>query len=284
MKNFILFILLCSLFSSSIWAQNDTKTDAKDLDITKNESFQHNLKDDFFTSLDYMVKGSYMQFQGTSNWIILGATFAFMIPYWNSDKRISKEISGRPDHGYEKVISNVGIVANFPIIPAFTYWVGRTNHDEKMIKYSQEYFAALNIALIEASLISFVPLHPRPTEKENLTFWEKNFRYESSFPSGHTVGWSVMAFKTFQYYGPLPALAPAGLAYIASMERVKTDKHYVTDVIGSSVLALLASEGTRLAGKNKDNHPAYKWIFEHEVKVGFLSDGPNYIATVGASF
>lgn len=280
MKNFMLFILLCSLFSASIWAQNDTK----DLDVTKNESFQHNMKDDFFTSLKYMRDASYLQFQGTSNLILWGSAVVLMIPMWNSDKKLSKKYSGRPDHGYEKVVSDVGILANFPVLPAFTYWVGRTNHDEKMIKYSQEYFAALNLALLESMVISFVPMHPRPTSKDNLTFWEKNFRDESSFPSGHTIGWNVMAFKTFQYYGPLPALIPAGLAYVSSMERIKTDKHYVTDVVASSFLSLMASEGTRLAGQNKNNHPAYKWIFEHEVKVGFITEGQNYLGTIGASF
>lgn len=272
-----------SVFSHSACGQ-DQKLDTGELNITKNESFQHNLKDDFFTSLDYLKRASYLQFQGTSNWIILGGTVAVMIPLWNSDKKISKNQSAKKDYGYEKVVADVGILANFPVVPALAYYVGRSNQDEKMIKYSQEYFAALNLALIEAAVISFVPMHPRPTEKENLTFWEKNFRYESSFPSGHTVGWSVMTFKTFQYYGPIYAAVPAGLAYISSMERVKTDKHYVTDVIGSSIVALLASEGTRMAGANKDNHKIYKWIFEHDLKVGFLSDRQNYIATLCGTF
>lgn len=240
-----------------------------DLNVTKNPSFNHNTKDDFIDSLHILYRGAGLQFRGTSNHIILGTSAAVLLAYWNNDKKDSKKIGQKPELGHEKIASNMGIVANFPLIPMITYAVARNNQDEKMLNFSKEYFAALNLALVEATLISFIPIHNRPTT-EDLSLWEKAFRDESSFPSGHTIGWWMLTFKTFQYYGPYPAIPPLILAYFASAERVKGEKHYVTDVVGSFFVSLLASEGTRMANNHKNNHPAYKWIFEHDLNLGFF--------------
>lgn len=278
-----LVIFFLAFFPKAISLAQVITPKTADLDVTKNDNFNHNLWDDTKTTLDWMVKGSYMQFTETSSLVVLGASVVFFIPFWNSDKRLSANLAKKKDYDYEGWASSLGVAANFPILSLTTYAIGRSKDNEKLIKYSQEVTAATTLALVEASVISIVPLHPRPSP-DNLSVWETAFRYESSFPSGHTVGWNVITFKTFQYYGIWPALAPATLTYFASVERVKTDKHYLSDVIGSSVIALMASEGVRAAAEHKDNHPAYKWIFEHDFKVGFSRIEDKSVGTVSFTF
>lgn len=247
-------------------------------------SNKKNQKEDLIDSFRLMGKASSAQFSTTQNQLLWLGGIAFLVPFWNSDKRLSKNVSARQNHGYEKVVSDLGIIFNFPVIPFTTYYYGQKNNDDRMVLYSKELFAATNLALVESLLISFVPLHPRPTADENLTFWEKNFRDESSFPSGHVIGYATTTFKTFQYYGPIPAILPLGLFYISSIERVKTDKHYLSDVIASAFISLMASEGTRIAAENKTNHPVYKFIFEHEISMGFMKENRNNLLTLKATF
>lgn len=263
MKFISSFILILAL-SFSVKAQQ-----VNDLNVEKNPSFNHNTKDDFIDSLNILYRGAGLQFKGTSNHIILGASTALLLAYWSHDKKDSAKLGKKPEPSAEKLASNLGIFVNFPFIPMATYAIGRNNNDEKLINFSKEYFAALNLALVEASLISFIPIHTRPST-EDLSLWEKAFRDESSFPSGHTIGWWVMTFKTFQYYGPVPAFPALVAGILASSERVKSERHYITDVAGSVVVSLLASEGTSMANKNKSNHPAYQWIFKHDFNVGFF--------------
>lgn len=282
-KFFSIFLVLVLFVSTRSFAIAQTKPEVTDLSITKNDNFNHNLWDDTKETMDLMVKGSYMQFTEPSSLILLGASIAFFIPFWNSDKKLSGNLAKKKDYDYEGIASELGVAANFPFLSLATYAIGRSKQDEKLIKYSQEVTAATTLALVEASVISIVPLHPRPSP-DNLSVWETAFRYESSFPSGHTVGWNVITFKTFQFYGVWPALVPAGFTYLASVERVKTDKHYLSDVIGSSVIALMASEGVRAAAEHKNNHPVYKWIFEHDFKVGFSQLDNKSIGTMSFTF
>ncbi len=280
MRYLCLLLLNLILFQSIVFAQ---PTDSKDLDVTKNENFQHNLWDDTKEAFDYMVRGSYLQFKEPSALITLGVATAFLIPYSTTDKHDSRNLSRQKDHSFEGWASDAGLLVNVPILPLATYYLGRYNQDEKMIKFSQEVTAATTLALAESMFISLVPIHPRPSP-DDLSVWETAFRYESSFPSGHTLGWNVLTFKTLQYYGPWPALVPAGLAYLSSVERVKTDKHYLSDVIGSTALALMASEGVRVAADHKNNHPVYKWIFEHEFKVGFMYLDQKSVGTISWNY
>ena len=280
--NLCLFLSL--LQPSYLMAQEAQKNiEIKDLNVTRNENFNHNVKDDALEALNYLGRGAYLQFSEPSSLIMLGAATAFLIPFWNSDKKLSAKASAKKDHKIESIASSAGVAVNFPIIPFATYAYARNTQDEKLLKFSQETAAATTLGLIEASVISIAPLHPRPSP-DNLNFWETAFRYESSFPSGHTVGWTVLTFKTFQYYGPWTALVPGTMAYFASMERVKTDKHYLSDVIGSAVVGFMASEGVRAAANHQNNHPVYKWIFEHDLRVGFMSLEKKSMGTVSFTF
>jgi undecaprenyl-diphosphatase len=285
MNKIINLCLLLSLVTSTfLKAQEpEKKIEIKDLNVTKNENFNHNVKDDALEALHFLGKGAYLQFTEPSSLIMLGAATAFLIPFWNSDKKLSSKASAKKDKKIESIASSAGVAVNFPIIPFATYAYARNTQDEKLIKFSQETAAATTLGLIESSAISLIPLHPRPSP-DDLNFWETAFRYESSFPSGHTIGWTVLTFKTFQYYGPWPALVPATMTYFASMERVKTDKHYLSDVIGSAVVGFMASEGVRAAANHQNNHPVYKWIFEHDLKVGFMSLDKKSMGTISFSF
>jgi undecaprenyl-diphosphatase len=77
--------------------------------------------------------------------------------------------------------------------------------------------------------------------------------------------------KSLQFYGPKYAILPFSLAAITAFERVKTQKHFASDVIASFFITVMASEGVRLASKYEDNHPLYRFIFENNFKVGLTN-------------
>lgn len=258
MKKFIFLFSIISLLNLQITASDNASL----------SDFSPTIKSDFFESLDWMVKGSYKQFSSTQNQMLGGFALLSTLYLLKNDKRISGQISRKEGGSGYKLISDSSILFNTPIMPALFYTLGSYNNDSKMIQFSKEYLAALSLTLIESVAISIVPIHQRPDQKD-LSLWEKAFRGQSSFPSGHVVGYSVLSFKLFQFYGPGYALVPVSLAVITGFERVNTEKHYISDVVASGFLSFFASEGVRMAAGYNNNHPIYKWIFEHELNVSF---------------
>ena len=132
-----------------------------------------------------------------------------------------------------------------------------------------EYMSSMYLALGESALLSFVPIHERP-DKENLSNWETGFRGKSSFPSGHVIPYYGLFFKTLQFYGPYWSIPPAILSVWAAMQRVRSGRHYTSDVVGSFFLMAFASEGVRHAANYDKNHSFYKWIFEHDATLSVI--------------
>ncbi len=229
---------------------------------------------DLKTSLGYMIKGSYLQFATAQNlmlWTLSSVGIGYLLYRGDKDKKLSQKIVDKnKNESINKVISDVALFFNFPIIPIGFYYLGRGNRDDKMVRFSQEYFAALSMTLIETNLISVIPIHKRPSP-DDLTFWDKYFRYESSFPSGHVIGFYTLGFKAFQFYGPLWAAPALALGVAASIERVHSKKHYTSDVIASAVFSFFASEGVRMASNYSGNNQIYKWMIAHEFDVGYRS-------------
>ncbi len=253
----ILFVLI---FSFSFAMAQDK--------IEQAESFS--LKDDFLTSLGYMGQASYKQFTTPQGWVIGTGAIATLTYLFDQDERISAHsATEETNEDLIKALSDSFILFNTPIVPAGFYYWAKKNNDLKMKHFAQELFATVNLSLGEAVVLSAIPLHERPDQKD-LSVWETAFRGRSSFPSGHVVGIAALTFKTFQYYGPAAALAPAVLTGAIAFERVHNQKHYVSDVMGGIFVALLASEGVRVAAKYQETDPVYKWIFQHELSAGFI--------------
>lgn len=243
------------------------------LNSVANENEAPQYKDDFIESLEWSYQGSYKQFQRTQNLVFAGAALLSTMYFIKNDERISqKSVNKKKNEKIFRIVSDSSIFFNTPIMPFIFYSIGVSNNDQHMVQFSKEYFSALVLSLLETAIISTIPVHQRPDQKE-LSFWEKAFRGQSSFPSGHVVGYSILGFKTLQFYGPSYAIAPLALAAMTGFERVHGEKHFVSDVIASGFISLLASEGVRYSAGYQKNHRIYEWIFNHEFSLNYIRKG-----------
>ncbi|MCO4794806.1 MAG: phosphatase PAP2 family protein [Bacteriovoracaceae bacterium] len=257
------FIFLILFFlTTNLFAEDSPKIEPKDL--------QYNAKSDFVESLEWAYKGSYKQFQSTQNLIFFGIAALSTSYFVINDDRLSKQaVKQNKNEKLLRIISDASIFFNTPVVPFSFYAIGRSNNDSHMIQFSKEYFAAQVLTLLETAAISLVPVHQRPDRKE-LSFWEKAFRGQSSFPSGHVVGYSVLAVKSFQFYGPHYGFIPFTFALATAFERVHGEKHYASDVVASGFLSFLACEGVRYSAGYKKNNSIYNWFFEHDFSLDYI--------------
>lgn len=233
------------------------------------ESSERVFKNDFKTAVGYLLKGSYTQFMTTSNLYYAGVAVPTLWYAFENDKEIVARAAKKDIPKHMEITGDLGVICNFPIIPLGAYYWGRRKKDNRLIQFSMELAASLYLALAETAILSWIPVHDRPN-KDAVTFWETAFRQDSSFPSGHVVPFATLFLKTFQFYGPYYAIVPAAMFYLSATQRVRDEKHYLSDVLGGFFLAAWASEGVRAVAKYKDNHPVYKWLFEHDARVGII--------------
>ena len=186
---------------------------------------------------------------------------------FKSDERITDRYGGSEIPNLIDHIGDAGVLLSFPIIPGAFYFYGRNKNQPHKIQFAKEYFAAMYLSLIEVAALSHIKIHSRPS-KQNLSFWDTEFRGPSSWPSGHVIPYTTLMFKTLQFYGPLWATIPAALSVAASIQRIKDRKHYLSDVVGALFISAMASEGVRSAANYQNNHPLYKAIFERNIRVG----------------
>jgi membrane-associated phospholipid phosphatase len=225
---------------------------------------------DLKTSVGWLFEASFKQFITKSNIyasVPLGAALWYS---FEEDERITKLATSKDESGLANLVGDLAIVASFPIIPVFSYYWGKSirDGDTKLIQFSMETLSAMYLALLESGILSHIDIQTRPNS--NVNFWEKAFRGKSSFPSGHIVPFSVLTFKTLQFYGPVYAILPATLLYLTGYQRVQEGKHYLSDVVGGFILSFFASEGVRFVSAYEKNHPIYKFIFEHDLKVSLI--------------
>ncbi len=241
-----------------------------------------NAKEDLYSTIGLFLKGSYGQFSETSN---IGYGVAGVGASWYSfehDQRLSDNARAKRLPSHIDFVGDLGIALNFAILHIGLYYIGQKNNDTKLMQFSMEYMAAMYLTLAETGLLSYISVHERPNQSD-LSKWETEFRGSSSWPSGHIVPYAALFFKTLQFYGPAWSTIPAVLTLWSSMQRVREGRHYMSDVVSAFFLTALASEGVRAAANYESNHPFYKWVFEHEAKVGVLkfrdAIGPKLVFT-----
>lgn len=222
---------------------------------------------DFKDSVSYLAKGASYQFTRTSNWPVwlTSAGAITWAAFRDKDLKLHYQQQDRNKPLYESM-SNASVWFNAPFLPILTYATARLIDDEKLRNFSKEYFAALYLALAETGLISQIPIHKDSSEQSTLNALTRG---RSTFPSGHVIGLAVLGFKSMQFYGPwvgIPALVAAGLT---GADRVIKRAHVLSDVVGSFVISLLASEGTRVAANSHKAHPFYSWIFKHHFSFSY---------------
>ena len=224
---------------------------------------------DFKTTLNLFFRGSFEQFKETNNLFYAAAATPSLWYSFEHDDRIIENARTKRILKVMDLIGSSGVLFSFPVLPLSFYYYGRYKKSDHMIQFSMEYAAAMYITLVETGLLSHIDIHERPNT-ENLSFWEKSFRGKSSFASGHVVPFAALFFKTLQFYGPYYSSVPLVFTVVASMQRVREGRHYLSDVLGGFFLAAFASEGVRAAANYRHNHPFYKWVFERKANLGIV--------------
>lgn len=221
-------------------------------------------------SFSLLFHGSYKQFGEINNLGYAGLAVPSLIVAFDEDDRLANHYRGKTIDKSINLVGDLGVLFNQPIFPAAIYFFGDYKKNSHTVQFAKELFAATYLALAESGLMSFIHVHERPSTSK-LSFWEKSFRGDSSFPSGHVIPYQVLFFKTLQFYGPAWSIIPLGLSVVASMQRVQDSKHYVSDVVGSFFLSAFASEGVRAAANYSANDEFYKRYFERKnIQVGIL--------------
>ncbi len=223
-----------------------------------------------------LVHGSHEQFREKNNLYALAAAIPSFWFSFEEDERITALAKTKSIPKYMQIASDISPALSFPVIPFVFYSYAVKYDDTKSAQFAKELFASMYLALIESAALSVIDIHERP-DSTNLSKWETNFRGKSSFPSGHVVPYATLTLKTFQFYGPKLAIIPGALLVATSIQRVRDQKHYLSDVVGGVFLSIFAAEGVRKAGGYKDNHETYRLLFEHNVVVGVTS----YQGTLG---
>jgi len=260
MKKTMMLMGIGLLTSFSLLAMEaDTKSDSDD----DGPLWWKDTKESIFL----MGKGFVEQFKTRNNLYYLGAGAGASWYAFEHDDRVQARYGGTEIANIVDHVGDLGVVLNFPVMHAAFYYHGRKTDNEHSIQFAKEYFAAMYLALIETGALSYIHVHDRPN-KDDISFWEKEFRGDSSWPSGHVIPYMTLFFKTLQFYGPAWSTIPFVLSVAASMQRVQDNKHFLSDVISSFFLSAFASEGVRQAAGYKKNHPFYKWLFEHEAQLG----------------
>ena len=232
---------------------------------------------DFKTSFNLIVQGSYLQFSSTKGQALLATGTAATLYALDRDQVWSRSAIAKGPSTFETRLSNDwSVLTNLPTIPLTFYFVANSLDDQKMKNFAIETFSTMYLVMLEALSLSFIPIHDRPA-RQNLSGWENNFRSTSSFPSGHVLGLAALTFKSYEFYGPFWATIPAVATYFISMERVESGKHYPTDVIGGIFMAAMASEGVKIANQ-KQTSGFSQWIGEHQAH-GLIYPGKNSIHT-----
>ena len=256
LKNLILIGLILSVFGQNTYSKNQEMTGSEDFKALK-------------TSFEYLYMGAVEQFKTKNNLYYLGIGLPTTYYAFEEDKRLSDNQRAKKLRKIYDITGDMGIVFNSPLVAVSSYYLAKSRKDNHLAQFSKEYLAAMYLTLIETGIISYIPGHERPNT-EGQSMWETAFRGENSFPSGHIVPYSVLFFKTLQFYGPYWSIIPGVLTYFASMQRVREGRHYVSDVIGSFWLSAFASEGVRQYAKYKKNHPFYKMIFERNLQISYI--------------
>ncbi len=230
--------------------------------VTANVLVSYDFKHDLYQTFNLTFSGLKHQFLAPTNGYSLIAAAPIITYSFDQDKRILNVMKNKKKFGAFKIASDLAILANFPFLSYGLYRYSVTTQNEKLAMFAMEYTATLYGALLETWVLSMMDVHKRPDD-DNLSTWETAFRGKSSFPSGHTIPFAALTFKTLEYYGPYAAILPFGLTCMVGYERVQGQKHYLSDVVASLFISFWASEGVRAAANYNNKSAWNNFILKH---------------------
>ena len=161
------------------------------------------------------------------------------------ERQLGIEHANLVGSGGEAVGDVGGLLLGVGIVNAGFYVAGRLSDNERAIHFALELSAVQVIANLETLGISQLPLHERPVEARGEVLREEQpffnvIRGRSSFSSGHVIGPAALAIKSWQFYGWRLGLPTSLAAAFVGYARIQEGQHYVSDVIGSYALTLVA--------------------------------------------
>ena len=265
LKTLFLFIFIMN----SLFASTDAST-GNGLEDTK-------------VTIKWMLKGSYMQFQESNNLYYLGVGAASSWYAFENDDRLAALAQTKNIHNFVDHVGDAGVFFSFPFAAMGVWYYGKKTNNTKLMQFMMEYSSAMYLSLAESGLLSYIQIHKRPTS-DNISFWEKEFRGNSSWPSGHIIPYSTLFFKTLQFYGPAWAMIPLGFTVIAGMQRMQDGKHFFSDIVGAFFFSAFSSEGVRRAANYSGNHDFYKRWLEHDVQLGIIRNKETWGPLVSLRF
>lgn len=239
--------------------------------------------EDTKTTISWMLQGSYLQFTEVNNLFYLAAGGAASWYSFQHDDRVATLTQSKELHNIIDHVGDAGVFFNFPIAAMGVWYYGKKKNNTHLMQFMMEYASAMYLTLAESGLLSYIQIHERPSQ-HNISFWESEFRGNSSWPSGHIMPYSTLFFKTLQFYGPVWSLIPLGLTVMSGMQRMQDGKHYLSDIVGAFFLSAFSSEGVRRAANYSGNHKFYKRWLEHDVKIGMLRYKKAWGPVVGLNF
>lgn len=251
-------------------------------DKSKAEISGEVFKNDVKASFSYLGYGFLGQFN--RNNLVHSALFTPAL--WHSfqeDDRYASYFKSKKHIGLTKIVSDSAIFMNFPFFSMGMYYLGKKKNNDRLVEFAKEFFAAHYLAAVQVMALSFIEVNQRP-DTARQSFWETAFRGKSSFPSGHVLPFTVLTWKVTQFYGPLYALIPLPFALATAYERLESGRHYMSDVVGGIFMGIVSSEGVRAAARNPDNHPFYKWVYEHQASVFPVVQEGHYALNFSYSF
>jgi len=265
-KRLKFLVLLLSLVSVFILTPQPLAT-AQEVQQESTES--RSLWQDTKSTAYWLLTASYKQFSERNNAYYMAAAIPFSWYSFNIDRKFAAKSKGKKITNLETLAADSSVALSFPLFHLGVWYLGKTQNNPKLMQFAMETAATAYLAFIESGLLSYIQIHHRPST-QNLNYFETSFRGDSSWPSGHVIPLFALTFKTLQFYGPYWALLPGAVGYLVASQRLKDSKHWLSDIAGSFFLTAFASEGVRAVAKYKDNHPVYKWIFEHQAQIGII--------------
>lgn len=267
-------ILVLSFTFKLTFANDDVILEEQKLEQQKSQKEELPLSSQLWSDIlltgRLMLHGLYLQFAQKENLYILPGAIASNSWAFDNDKRIRRNFRSKSLPSIVDNIGDFGVVLNFPIAMGGVWYYSKHSNNSKLTSFAIEWAATTYLSLAESGLLSFIHIHERP-DTENLSTWEKGFRGDSSYPSGHVIPYMALTWTTFHYYGPYWALIPFGFSLASSYQRVKDDKHWVSDIVGSFFFTAFASYGVKAQmKKEKTKSFLSKAIIEHDLNFSIV--------------
>jgi membrane-associated phospholipid phosphatase len=201
-------------------------SDDKDLDPERPNKlgldFVKNLAED---QKDIWTSPAHIRF-GDATWLVpfFGLTAGFMV----TDKDANLHMGGSPATlRHYNTFSNYAL-AGMAGVGAGMYFVGRVTHDE----HKRETGLLSGEAAMDAAAVSEALSHILGRERPGVDSFEGRFlKGGDSFPSTHAASaWAIASVFTHEYPGPLTKVLAYSAATAISFARVRSQKHFPSDV------------------------------------------------------